>query len=316
MTTSDVVLSPSAAHAFARDILLALGMPGEDAAVAADSMVWAGLHDRVEYSLIRLNEIARRIHGGALVPAVDWTPVRQQGNVTLIDAGQAWGVVAGARGMRYAIESAHSYGVGIASVRDCDGTEAMGWYSSLAVDERMLGVAVTNNAPQLAAWGGTKKVLGNHAFALAAPVGSHAPIVVDMSLGVAGSVGLEPMGGHRGFGLGLMWEVLTGVLSGGRMLTELHPAEAVGQPAGNSLFLLAVDPAALLPYSEFLDRAGQLVDRVHASPTAPGVDRVRVPGELGAEVARQRAAAGIPYPQVHMATLRALADRLGVREPG
>ena len=310
------ILAPAAAWAFACDVLVALGMPDEDAAITADSMVWAGLHDRIGHSLIRLNDIARRIHGGALAPAVDWTPVRHQGNATLLDAGRAWGVVAGARGMRHAICSARRYGVGFASVRNCDGTGAMGWYPSLAAGERMIGLAITNNAPRLAAWGGTKEIMGNHAFALAAPAGRQAPIVVDMSLGVTGPGGLQPIGGHRGSGLGLVGEVLTGVLSGGHMLTELHPPEAAGQPAGNSLFLLALDPAGLLPYAEFLDRAGRLADQVHASPTAAGVERVRVPGEQRAELARRRAVAGIPYPEAHLATLRALADRLGVRRPG
>ena len=316
MTIPEAVLAPAVARRFAHEVLVAMGMPDEDAAITADAMVWAGLHDRIGNSLIRLDEIARRIAGGALAAAVDWTPLRQQGNATLLDAHRAWGVVAGTRGMRHAISSARQYGVGFASVRNCDLTGAMGWYPSLAAHERMLGVAITNSAPYLAPWGGTDKILGNHAFALAAPTGEPAPLVVDLSLGVPDSGGLQPIGGHRGFGLGVVWEVLTGVLSGGPMLTDLHPREAVAEPAGNSLFLLALDPAGLLPYAEFLDRAGQLVDQVHASATAPGVDTVRVPGEQRAELAGRRAAAGIPFPETHLATLRGLADRLGVRRPG
>ncbi len=59
----DTVLAPDVVHAFARDVLVALGMPDDDAAVIADSIVWAGLHDRLDYSLLSLNQIASRAAG-------------------------------------------------------------------------------------------------------------------------------------------------------------------------------------------------------------------------------------------------------------
>lgn len=315
-TAMDTVLAPGAVHAFACDVLVALGMPDEDAAIIADSMVWAGLHDRLDYSLLSLNQIANRAAGGGLSLVADWTPAGGHGNVTLLEAGRAWGVLAGARGMRHAVAKARSHGVGLTVVRNCDGTGAMSWYTSLAVEENLIGMAITNGAPQLPPWGGTGQVLGDHAFSIAAPAGDRAPLVLDMGLGAAGDGDPPPIGGHRAYGLGLQWEVLTGVLSGGSMLTELHLLDEVDAPAGNSLFLLATDPAASLPYQEFLGRAGQLVDQIHASPSARGFDRVRVPGEQRAQTAQRRATEGIPYPATHMATLRALAERLSVPWPG
>ncbi len=127
MPAPEATLHPAAAQAFAVDILRALGMPEEDAVIAAEAMVWAGLRGAASYGLARLDQIARRAGAGGLSLTVDWTPVRQSGNATLLDAGYAWGIVAGTHGMRHAITAARSYGVGVTSVRNCDVASIMGW---------------------------------------------------------------------------------------------------------------------------------------------------------------------------------------------
>lgn len=350
MSAKKTMIQPAAAQAFAVDVLRALGMPEEDAVIAAEAMVWAGLRGAPSHGLARLDQIAKRAKAGGLSLATDWTPVRQRGNTTLLDAGYGWGIVAGTHGMRYAITAARSYGVGVTSVRNCDVTSIMGWYASRALTDRMIGLAINNGTPLMTAWGGASKIMGNQAFAIASPAGRHAPVILDMGIGAAGlgvlheavrtgnplppgtivdadgapttdaakwrdGGSLLPMGGHRGYGLGLMWEVLTGVLSGGHTLTEVSPPGALDQRAGGSLFLLAIDPAAFLPHEEFAERVDRLIDQVNASPPAPGVERVRVPGELRAELADERAREGIPLSAEHEATLKTLAEELGIGWP-
>jgi LDH2 family malate/lactate/ureidoglycolate dehydrogenase len=126
---------------------------------------------------------------------------------------------------------------------------------------------------------------------------------------------LLPMGGHRGYALNVMWEVFTGILSGGKSLTELHSPGELDQPTGNSLFLLAIDPSALMPYDKFIDRVDTLIDNLHASPTASGFDGVRVPGENGAENESRNRRTGIPIPLTDVAKLQPLASELGVSWP-
>jgi LDH2 family malate/lactate/ureidoglycolate dehydrogenase len=344
------VLLPGQVRAFATEVLRALGMPQDDATIAAEAMVWAGLHGHLWESLWRLEQIAERSKAGGLSLTADWTPVRQHGNTTVLDASDAWGPVAGAHGMRHAIDAAKSFGVGMASVRNCDVTAQMGWYSSRALPERMIGIAITNSVPFFPPWGGASKVLGDQATSIASPAGRHAPIILDMGLDAVSMETLNealdtgtplppglivdaagapttdarkwrdggallPMGGHRGYGLALMWEVLTGVLSGGHMSTEVRDMRELDQHLGISLFLMAIDPSAFLPYATFVERVDRLIDAIHASPVAPGFDRVRVPGELRAAMARERERDGIPFPAEHLTTLEALAADLGVRCP-
>src|SRR5690348_9970849 len=120
MMINEAVLNSDQVRMFALDVLRALGMPDDDASITADSMVWAALRGAPSHSLARLDQIANRAKAGGLSLTADWTPVRQQGNTTLMDAGNGWGIVAGTHGMRHAIRSARKYGIGVASVRNCD----------------------------------------------------------------------------------------------------------------------------------------------------------------------------------------------------
>src|ERR1043166_5133512 len=100
-----VVLSSSELRDFARQMLMALGMPEDDALIVSDSFVWAGLRDAITHSIIRIEQIARRSRGGGLSLKADWTPVRASGGVVLLDANYAWGTIGATRGMRLAVEN-------------------------------------------------------------------------------------------------------------------------------------------------------------------------------------------------------------------
>lgn len=346
---AELMMSLDDVRSFAVEILRAVGMPDEDSGVVAESMVWSASRGDPDHSLRRLEQIVRRARGGGLSVRVDWAPVRQKSGVTVLDAGHAWGVLAGGRGMGHAVDNAKRFGVGITTVRNCDNTGALGWYASLAVSARMIGVAVTNGAPLMPPPGGAPvKVIGNQAFGIGSPAGRHAPLILDTALSltlhalreaaakgitidpglvldasgeptvdpVAGLEGmLLPMGGHRGFGLAVMWEVLSGVLSGGSILDEIGEMADLDRPIGNSLFLMAIDPAAFVSYDVFVGRVDELIDRLHSSPTRSGVERVRVPGEASAHAVEAAMGAGVRVPAAHVSMLRLLADELGVSWP-
>src|SRR5207248_988136 len=113
--------------------------------------------------------------------------------------------------------------------------------------------------------------------------------------------------------IALMWEVLTGVLSGGsRVAPDVGAPDIFDRPQGVSHFLMAIDPAVAMPYEEFTARVDALVDQVHASPPAEGAARVYVAGERGFDIARQRAKDGVPLLAARVDKLRALGEQVGV----
>jgi LDH2 family malate/lactate/ureidoglycolate dehydrogenase len=350
MGTATLAETVSAEHlrSFATNVLRAVGMPDDDADMTANAMVWAELRDLPMHGVTgKLPQCVRRIRSGTTAATVSWTPVNETAASVLFDAKNAWGQVAGVRAMRAAIAKARATGVGLASVRDSSSAAAMGHYASLAIGERMIGVAITNGPPLMPPPGGTTKVVGNQGFALGAPASRHRPLLFDSALSLISTgeihtahergeqlppglmldakgqptvdpetalAGLYvPIGGHRGFGLALMWEVLTGVLSGGsRFGPDVGAPDAYDAAQGVSHFFLAIDPARSMPFEEFTSRVDTLIDVVHASPPAAGIARIYVPGERGFETSARRERDGIPITPKRLDGLKKLAAEVNV----
>jgi LDH2 family malate/lactate/ureidoglycolate dehydrogenase len=192
-------------------------------------------------------------------------------------------------------------------------------------------------------------MLGNQAYAMGCPSRRHQPLILDgatttlswvaihgyeargeavppgTALNADGEPTTDPAealaglllpAGHKGFGLALMWEVLTGILSGGEMFgPKVNGGRDPRERAGQSTLLLAIDPSASLPYETFLDRVDMLIDRIDASPRAAGVERIVVPGERSGEIAGTRGRDGIPLPTARVEELQRLSRELGVELP-
>jgi LDH2 family malate/lactate/ureidoglycolate dehydrogenase len=346
------ILRPDDVRAFTRDVLIAIRMRPDDAEIVGEAFAWADLRGIAAQGIAKLPLLVGRIRAGGTSARAMVTVVRQTPNSAVLDAHDAWGHVAGVRGMRLAIEKARAGGgLGYVVVRNTSSGSAMGYYPSLAVAEGLIGLAINTTSPLMAPSGGTTIELGNQAFAIGAPAGRHPAIVFDSALSAISWTGIErllergeplpegaaltadgeptteglaamagillPMGGHRGYGLALMWEVLAGILSGGeRFGREIAPTREVGRPQGLSHALLAIDPAAFGPREAFLARVDALIDQVHASPPMPGVDRVRVPGERREALAAERERDGVPVTAEAVAELRELGRELGVPWPG
>ena len=348
MKVESETIAASRLHAFAASVLERVGMPDDDAEIAANAMVWAELRDLPMHGVSgKLPQCVRRIKAGTTAAQVSWAPVKETASTVVFDAKNAWGQVAGVRAMRAATGKARASGVGMASVRNSSSAAAMGHYASLAISERMIGVAITNGPPLMPPPGGTTRVVGNQGFAIGAPAGRHRPLLFDSALSLISTgeihtahergeplapglmldakgqpttdpetalAGLYvPIGGHRGFGLALMWEVLTGVLSGGaRFGPDVGFPDVYDRAQGVSHFFLAIDPAASLPFEDFTQRVDALIDQVHASPPASDIARIYVPGERGYETSEQREREGIPVPAKRLDALKKLAAEVGV----
>ena len=347
MVGTTVMVAPKHLGGFAEACLEKLGFPPEDASILADRWVWAARRGKPTHSVIRLVQVAAAVREARVKPKVDWSPVRQRGGTTLLDARDGYGVIAGARGMRLAVKGARQHGSGVTVIRNCDNTGALGMFPGIAIAEGMIGMAITNSNPIMGGWGGARPLIGNQAWSMGAPAGKNPPLLLDMHL-AAGSLGTRresaasgtpmppgiaadsrgvpttdgkaaldgfmlPMAGYGGWGIAVMWELLTGVLSGGMFLEDVG---AHGKPQSErvSLFTMALDPTAFMSAAEFDARVDELIDRIHASPTAPGFDHVRVPGETGGEH-WNRHEQTVPVAQADLDRLKPLAAELGVALP-
>lgn len=335
-------------HRFTQQLFERCGMPAVDAEILTDHLVWADLRGISWLGANKIPEYVARLRAGVTTSTGAEPRIRfQRGGFLVVDAEHTFGQVVGYRVMKQLIETARSTGVSAAVVRNTTSAGALGYFASLAVEERMIGIAINNSPPLQPAPGGAEKVVGNQAFAVASPAGENPPLVLDMATsaitlarihdyhrrgealpdGVALDAGgrptvdpvaaldgmLLPMGGHRGFGLALLWEVLTGVLAAGDTFsTDVGSPADASRPQGVSMLLLAVDPTVSMPFETFTSRVDDLVGRIHDSRRADGAGPLRLPGERSARTMAERRADGIPLPVDLLEKLRALAGEFDV----
>jgi LDH2 family malate/lactate/ureidoglycolate dehydrogenase len=127
---------------------------------------------------------------------------------------------------------------------------------------------------------------------------------------------LLPFGGHKGFGLAVLVEVLTGVLTAagiGREVGSLFVDYDRAQNTGH--FMVALDVASFIPVALYRSRRDYLASWIKESPRATGAGPALLPGEREQQTRRERLASGIPLPAETAADLATVGAELGVPVP-
>lgn len=123
--------------------------------------------------------------------------------------------------------------------------------------------------------------------------------------------GLTPLGStlttgsYKGYALGQMVDLFTGILSGAGY-TMLLPRGGAGH------FFAAWQVEAFLPLTEFTEMMDRMQESFRTAAPADGRDRVLLPGQREFETRREREANGIPLHAAVFTSLDSLADELGV----
>jgi LDH2 family malate/lactate/ureidoglycolate dehydrogenase len=348
---SELTVSPAELHDFASRALKVLGFPPAQRDEVATAMVWADMRGLTAHGVVRrLAQCAARVRAGGTDPAAAPTVDDDRGgSVVTMDGHHAWGQVAGIAAMGVAIGRARQTGVGVVAVRRTGSPAALGYYPTLAVSQQMIGIALTNCPALMAAPDGRVRVVGNQAHAFGFPAGDGRRILFDSALSVM-STGemdrrleaaerlpdgvlrdrdgrptndpadwidgfLTPIGGYRGFGLALAFELLTSALSGsGAPSYEVGTPVDHGSPQNVSMTCIAIDPAWTRPLEQFNEQVDDVARAVHLSGE-PDRPAPRVPGERGDAVARQRLRTGVPVSHAQAQALERLASELGIAAP-
>jgi len=215
----------------------------------------------------------------------------------------------------------------------------------------MIGFAATNAGPTMAPTGGREGRLGNNAMSIAVPAGKSPPLVLDMATGAvawgkifvaqqekkkipmtwaldknglptddpnaAAHQGLiQPFGGYKGYGLSLLIDILTGVLSGGGFSTHVRTLyKQIETPSQVAHTCAALRVQAFMPLREFHQRMQAIIRLMQSCPSAPGVERIFVPGEIEHETEQRRWAEGIPINAELRDELQTLGMELKVKAP-
>jgi LDH2 family malate/lactate/ureidoglycolate dehydrogenase len=344
-------IPPERLRAFGAAVLEGNGVPAEDAALVADSLVQADLWGHQSHGFLRLPWYVARLRTGAMTARTEPVVLSDTGPLVLLDGRDGIGQVLADRARLLAVERARRSGVGVVGVRNSNHFGTAMYFTRRAARDGCVSVLTTNASPAMAPWGGREKVLGTNPWSIAAPGPDGRVIVVDIAntavargkIHLAESRGepipstwaltregapttdaaegvlgvILPMAGHKGYAISFLMDVLSGALTGSGVGTAVHgPYEPAERSRCGHLFL-ALDPAAFGDPAGYHERVQQLVDEVKGVPLAQGFDEVFHPGEVEDRAeAANLAAGGVELAARSAADLRRLAAETGVPFPG
>ncbi len=342
---------PDALQAFCIATCEQAGLSTAAARVTASLLVTTDAWGHYSHGTIALGQYLRRVRHGGIDARATARVVQEGAGWAVLDGAREMAAVTGHRAMSIAIAKAEQTGVAYVAVRNSGHYGAAGFYANLAAEQGMIGVSMCNTGhPNMVAPGAARPVLGSNPLAFAIPRINHPPILLDMSTSVVahGKVrnafeegrpiplgwfvdangepttdpscwregAVVPMGGHKGYGLSLVIEILTAVITGGALTYELErwtQADNLDRATGHCLAFLAIDARRIGAAPQFQQRLEDLVRHIAAVPVRDGYEKVLLPGEL--EWRRWEAAHrdGIPLPAAVSQSLDTLAEETGLQ---
>ena len=323
-------------ESFTAACLEKLGLEAADARLVAETLVAANLRGVDSHGVVRLPHYATRLRNGTVNARPKISAKRTGPSAAVVEGDAGMGQLVATRAMQEAISLAKQSGVGAVVARNSSHCGACAWFVEMAVKQGMVGVALTHTDSIMVPPGMKRIFLGSNPIAFGAP-GEPEPVIIDMSTthvawgkilvarqegkpvppdwGVDAEgkattdpqrvVGLAPTGGHKGYALAMMVEILCAQLAGvpfGRHVTKMYGE--LDKPRNLGHFMLALDVARFADPKVFGGQISRFVEEIHAEQAlAPGD-----PERLSAERRRRE---GIPLGST-LTELNALAQELGV----
>jgi LDH2 family malate/lactate/ureidoglycolate dehydrogenase len=338
-----ITLPAAQLHQEVTEIFRAARAPEAVAQRIADSLVESNLVGHDSHGVLRVPEYMERIQAGTLKLDGQIRVIHEAASTAAIDCGWNLGQVALPQGAEIAMAKARATGIGLVVLGHCDHTGRVGEYVVQIAQQEMIGQLVCNGSLPggiVAPFGGARRALGANPIAWALPVAGHPPLFFDFAtsavahgkLQVAADKGesvpegwiidkhgqptrnphdqfddgaILPFGGHKGYALSVMIELLAGGLSGAGFPLM------TGYRWEQGALIIAVDIGAFQPVEAFKRQAAQFIERLKATPRAPGVDEILLPGEIEWRTKAIREREGIPLPKVTWERIKAAGVMAG-----
>jgi LDH2 family malate/lactate/ureidoglycolate dehydrogenase len=342
------IVSASDLRAFVEQVYQTLGAFQEDAKTSAEVVVEANLCGVDSHGVRMLPGFVAQARSGKMNPGGRIEVLKETPVIAHWDAHLALGQLVSVLAMKKAVEKAKASGIGFVLVRNSTHWGRAGYYPVLAAREGCIGICFVNTESNMPYWGTREPRIGNNPLSIGAPRAYGEPVVLDMAMSQAAffkivlynregkkiplgwgvdeegrptddpaavlkSRRLVPTGQHKGAGLALMIDIMTGILSGGRFCAELL-GDNKGAPhsTGYGKVFLAIDISAFLPLEVFKRRVEELVAYVKGGLPAEGFSEITIPGERSWRERALREKVGIPLDEITLGELKALAEKLGI----
>ena len=341
--TDNVTIAPQDLRRLAVAALTAAGAAGRHAEWTADILVEGDLMGLGTHGVLRLLLYCERLSLGGIDGAADIAVERKAPSLALVDGNNGLGPAVAMSALEAALAMAAESGIAYVGCRNSNHLGALAPYGLKACAQGYVLIGGTNASTTIAPWGGREARLGNNPLTIAAPCPAAPHFLLDMAMSVAArgkirqardaggtipegwavdaagkpttdpaaALGgfLLPFGAHKGSGLSQAVDLLSGVLSGARFLTDITAwTDFPEQPSGTGHFFLLIDPRRLLGSEAYDAAVTRFRELVQGTPAADPAQPVQLPGEREQRRRDKALREGIVLPGDLMAKIEALAS--------
>jgi ureidoglycolate dehydrogenase (NAD+) len=316
-----------------------LGLSDKDAADVCRILVMADLFGLSTHGLSRVESYGERLLVNGINPRPNITVERVAPALVRVDGDNGVGPVVGMRSLEAAMAVAAEYGVGIALARGSNHFGPISPYSLIAAQAGFASMIGSNATTTIAPWGGSDARLGNSPLGFGVPNPGGQPFLLDMAMSVVARAKirnafkrdqpipdnwatdkkgvpttsakealdgfLQPIGGHKGYGLALLVDMFAGLLSGAAYLTHVKSwVDAPEEPQNLGHFFVLFDTKVLGSPQWLTERMTDFASILHDSPATNAAQPVIVPGEIELKKMAEQRETGIHIDAATLALLR------------
>jgi uncharacterized oxidoreductase len=324
-------------------IMQAAGSHTEEARTVARRLVDSNLVGHDSHGVLRVAKYLDWVREGWLKPNTPPTIVFDSDVIAIVDGNLGFGQVIGEFTTRLGIKKAAQKGIALVGLRNCGHLGRLGDWAEMAAEAGQVSLHFlnTSGAQRVAPFGGSDRRLSTNPLAIGVPLSGSDPAILDITtstvaegkLMVAMNKGeqvpegwivdkhgkpttdpakfydggaLLTIGAHKGSGLSILTDLLSGAVSTGR---SSDPDDAVMR---NNMLSIFIAPAVYDRDRTVLAEAKRFVEYVKASPPAVAGQPVLGPGDAERRMRTERLARGVPLDDKTLADLFEAAQSVGM----
>jgi ureidoglycolate dehydrogenase (NAD+) len=322
----DVVISLEELKKITEEKFKKFGISRDHAEIVADVLTHANLRNVNSHGVMRAKHYIERIILGGTNKNPDIT-VESTGPVSaIIDGDNGLGPVIAKKAMETAINLSKENGMSAVGVINSEHCGSLSYYVEYAAKEGMIGIGTTNANKTVAPFGGKDPYFGTNPIAFGYPTAEHPPVILDMATSnvamgkiyhaqekgesIPETWGLNkegqpttnpdevsvllPIAGPKGYGLGMIVDIFSGILTGSPSGPQILPYQESKKPRRLGHFFTVIDPDIFVGKKQFQQQMDYMIDSIHAQSPAEGFDKVMVPGEPEQIISSKRLREGVP----------------------
>ncbi|MFO0945016.1 MAG: malate/lactate/ureidoglycolate dehydrogenase [Planctomycetota bacterium] len=322
--------------------------PLEDERIA-HYLVEANLVGHDSHGVIRIPYYVRMLQDGKVIANRSVEVLFETESLLVLDGNYGFGQVIGEQSMKLAIAKAEKTGVCILALRHCAHLGRIGDLPLIATSAGMISIHFVNTSGigvLVAPHGGIDRRLSANPIAVGIPVAGEPPIILDISTCSiaegkirvafnkgekvpAGSIidadgkptddprifyadppgAILPLGGHKGYGLGLITDILAGALTGSGCTDPSSATRLL-----NGMLAIVLDPRKFPTEYPFGEEVRRFVQFVRSSRPVANGGEILMPGEVEERTKAKRQREGIPIDENTWSQVTDVARSLGIPE--